>query len=267
MKLSIVVPAYNEEAYISKCIESALWEMRNEPEEEMEIIVVNNASTDKTKEIALSYPKVIVIDEPKRGPQQARQSGFLASKGDLVAVIDADVIIPQGWIKKAINEFTKNKNLAALSGPYVYYDRSMALNMAVQFYYLLGYLLNLINEHILSIGAMIQGGNLVLRRKNMEKIGGFNTNVEFYGDDTDTAIRIKKTGKVKFSFFFPTFTSARRFSKEGILATAGKYIINYLHMIIFKKPFKYHYTYVGDVENKVAKKKDKSRYEKNIRQT
>jgi glycosyltransferase involved in cell wall biosynthesis len=247
MKLSIVIPAYNEEAYIADCLESVLKEVRS-ASIETEVIVVNNASTDRTKEIALSYPGVIVVDEPKKGLTMARQAGFEASTGDLIANIDADTLMPPGWISKVQKEFSMNKNLAALSGPYIYYDRSRALNIIVWFYYFLGYLLHLVNHRILRIGAMLQGGNFILKRIHLEKIGGFDTSIEFYGEDTDIARRIQKTGRVKFSFLLPMRTSGRRLSKEGILATSSKYIINHFWIIIFKKPFKHRHTYVGGTE-------------------
>lgn len=245
MKLSFVIPAYNEEHYIGKCLESIIKEVEK-TSFDVEIIVVNNASTDRTKEIALRYPNVIVVDEPKKGLPQARQAGFLASTGDLIANVDADIILPTGWIDKVMKEFSKNQNLVALSGPYIYYDRSKLTNFLVWFYYFLGYLIHLVNHYILKVGAMLQGGNFILKRHHLEKIGGFNTNIQFYGEDTDIATRIQRTGRVKFSFFLPMYTSARRLSKEGVFVTSAKYILNHFWIIIFKRPYRTHYTYVGE---------------------
>jgi glycosyltransferase involved in cell wall biosynthesis len=244
MKLSIVIPAYNEEAYIADCLESVLKEVAS-ASIETEVIVVNNASTDRTKEIALSYPGVIVVDEPKKSLTMARQAGFKASTGDLIANIDADTLMPPGWIAKVQKEFSKNKDLAALSGPYIYYDRSRLLNVLVWSYYFLGYLMHLVNHRLLKIGAMLQGGNFILKRIHLEEIGGFDTSIEFYGEDTDIARRIQKTGRVKFSFLLPMRTSGRRLSKEGLIATSSKYIINHFWIIVFKRPFRHRYTHVG----------------------
>ena len=245
MKLSFVIPAHNEENYIGNCLKSVLKEIKGK-HYDVEIIVVNNASTDSTKEVALAYQGVKVVDEPKRGLPRARQTGFLASNGDLIANIDADTELPSGWIEKVFFEFSRNKNLVALSGPFIYYDRSKLTNFFVWSYYSVGYLLNLVNHYLLRIGAMLQGGNFVLRRTALEKIGGFNTNIEFYGEDTDIAKRIQKIGRAKFSFFLPMYTSARRLSEEGIFVTSAKYVINYFWVLIFKKPFKSRYTYVGN---------------------
>lgn len=256
MKLSIVVPAYNEEAFISQCLEAITKETKASSNHEIEIIVVNNASTDRTKTIALSFPGVIVVDELRRGLPMARQAGFNASKGELVANVDADTIMPSGWIGKVIKEFAENNNLAALSGPYIYYDRSWIANASIWVYYYLGYLIHLFNQYVFKIGAMLQGGNFVLRRTSLEKVGGFDTNIEFYGEDTDIARRIQKVGIVKFSFSLAMPTSARRLSKEGILMTCIKYVFNYFWIIFFKKPYKYRYTYVGQVKDSDNKHTD-----------
>ena len=97
MKISFVIPAYNEEGYLGECLASVRRELAR-GRYDAEVIVVNNASTDKTAEIARSFPGVIVVDEPKKGLSQARHSGFAASSGDLIANVDADTILPKGWL-------------------------------------------------------------------------------------------------------------------------------------------------------------------------
>jgi hypothetical protein len=71
----------------------------------------------------------------------------------------------------------------------------------------------------------------------MEKIGGYDTTIEFYGEDTDIAKRIFKVGEVKWTFDLPMYTSGRRLRKEGIITMGLKYAINYLWPIIFGRPF------------------------------
>ena len=236
MKLSFVIPAYNEEDLIGECLSSVLKQAMNRSEE-LEIIVVNNASTDGTREVALSFPGVIVVDEPKKGLVNARHAGFLASKGDLIANIDADTILTPGWVDKVLEEFSKNQNLVALSGPYIYYDLSKFHNFLIKIYYFIGYLSYIVNHFIFHVGAILQGGNFIVKRTALEKIGGFDINIIFYGEDTDIARRIQKVGRVKFTFELPMYTSGRRLKKEGILTMALRYPINYIWVTIFKRPF------------------------------
>ena len=201
------------------------------------MIVVNNASSDMTKEVARSFASVKVIDEFKKGPSHARQTGYMASKGDIIANVDADAILPSGWIEKVFTEFSQDPKLVALSGPYVYPEMSSLFNLAVKIWYVIGLLIHFFNQYVIGRGAMLQGGNFIVRRSAMEKIGGFDTSIEFYGDDTDLACRIQKVGKVKFIFKLPMFTSSRRFHGDGIIMTALRYGINHIWIIIFRRPF------------------------------
>ena len=236
IKLSFVIPAYNEEEFIGQCLESVLAETKRYSFA-TEIIVVNNASTDKTKKIAASYRNVKVVDEPKKGLTYARQAGFLASEGELVAGIDADAILPQGWVGKFVKEFDKDPKLVALSGPQLHYDLSILKESFVYLFYFFAYLIYIINRYIFRVGSMIQGGNFVVRRSALEKINGFNTKIRFYGEDTDLAKRLFKVGKVKFSLVLPIYASGRRLKKEGMIVMGVRYALNYFWMIFFKKPF------------------------------
>ena len=236
MKLSFVIPAYNEESCVGRCLESIIREIHC-CRYETEIIVVNNASTDKTREIALSYPAVKVVDETSKGIVKARQAGYRAAHGDIIANVDADNILPDGWIEWAFREFSENSDLVALSGPVIYYDLSRIVNMQVRLFYRLGYAANLFNRHVLKKGAMLQGGNFVVRKSALDAVGGFDTSIDFYGEDTDIACRMSEIGNVKFSFSFPIYSSGRRLAEEGIFSTGCRYAVNYLWTVCFRKPF------------------------------
>ncbi len=245
MKLSFVIPAYNEENYLGKTLES-ITRAVTRSKEEIEIIVVNNASTDQTKKIAQKFPQVILVDELRKGLPMARQAGFERSTGDLIANVDADCLLPSDWIKKVFFEFSRNDDLVALSGPYIYYDLPWTTNLLGYIYYFFGYLIHLVNHYILKKGAMIQGGNFVLRKTALEKVGGFNTKINFYGEDTDIANRIQKVGRVYFKFSFSMYTSGRRLEKEGYLKTFFYYVANFFWVLFFKKPFTQKYTCVSN---------------------
>ena len=78
MKLAFVIPAYNEEVLIGKCLESVVAEIKRSGAD-ADVIVVNNASKDRTGEIARSFEGVRVVDEPNKGLVNARHAGFAAS--------------------------------------------------------------------------------------------------------------------------------------------------------------------------------------------
>lgn len=236
MKISFVIPAYNEEDFIGPCLDSVLLEIER-GHYDAEVIVVNNASTDRTREIVLKYPQVKLVDEPQKGLTLARQAGYLASTGDLIANVDADNRLAPEWIKTVLDEFSKDEELVALSGPLDFFDLPKWAKVEVKMFYGLGYATYLVNNHIFKRAGMLQGGNFVVKRTALDKIGGYNTAVTFYGEDTDAAMRLRKCGKVKFTFDLKMPSSGRRLQREGVWFTGFKYALNYFWILFFKRPY------------------------------
>lgn len=235
MLLSFVVPAFNEERYLPECLRSILRETAGR--DDTEIIVVNNASTDRTSEVARAFPGVRVVDEPRKGLPHARQAGFLASSGTLIANVDADSRLPVGWVETVLASFEEDANLVSLSGPLEYYDLSARERLLVRVFYATAWMTYALNRYVLRVGSMVQGGNFVLRREALERIGGFNLQITFYGEDTDLARRLPEIGRVCFTFDLKMFSSARRLKKEGIFTMAWRYSVNYLWTIFLKRPY------------------------------
>jgi glycosyltransferase involved in cell wall biosynthesis len=236
MRISFVIPAYNEEEYIMGCLNSLLRELQDKAYD-AQIIVVNNASTDSTRKIAESFRQVTVVDEPKKSLARARQRGFLSANGDLIANIDADTRMPQGWIEEVCKEFESRGSLIALSGPFIYYDLPVMTRYLTRVFYALGFGINIINHLLLKKGAMLQGGNFVVRRSALERIGGYDLRFDFYGEDTDIARRLQELGDVTFSFQLPIYSSGRRLKQEGTLITGWRYCVNHFWTMFFKEPF------------------------------
>src|SRR3989338_2500341 len=227
MKISFIIPAYNEESDIAKCLESIRSEIARGPYD-AETIVCNNASTDRTREVALSHAGVRVVDEPEKGPNHAREAGFKVSTGDLIANIDADSIVPEGWLKTVFAEFERDSKLVGLSGPYVYYDLSPFSRGLAYAFQAVGWGMNSLEHFIAGGGSMFLGGNSVMRREALGKIGGYDTTISFYGDDVDTALRLHTVGDVRFTLRLPMYSSGRRLKREGIIRTNVKYFFNHL---------------------------------------
>lgn len=235
MLLSFVVPAYNEEHYLAACLRSIREQTAGRAD--VEVLVVNNASTDRTREIALQFSGVRVIDESRKGLPQARQAGLLASTGQLIANVDADSRLPAGWLDTVLERFAAEPDLVSLSGPLVYYDLTPRERLLVRGFYATAWLTYAVNRWVLRVGSMVQGGNFVVRRSAMERIGGFNLAMTFYGEDTDLARRLPEAGRVAFTFDLKMFSSARRLKKEGIFTMAWRYSMNYLWTIWLKRPY------------------------------
>ena len=153
MKLSFVIPAYNEESYVGDCLDAIVAQKKEfvnngGSPDAIEIIVVNNASTDDTAAIVKKYPDVQLVNEPEKGIVHARRAGFLASTGELIANVDADTRITPGWIKKVMDEFARDPKLVGLSGPFIYYDAPWKVRLVAKFSITSDYLLFLNPIHI-----------------------------------------------------------------------------------------------------------------------
>jgi glycosyltransferase involved in cell wall biosynthesis len=234
--ISFVVPAYNEEKHLARTLTAIIDETRRVGCA-AEVIVVNNASTDGTGALAASFPEVIVVDEPVKGLVQARRAGFERATGALIANVDADTIVTEGWLTHVLEQFDRHDDLVALSGPYIYYDVSKSTRIAVRAFYVMGYAFYMLNRFVLRVGSMLQGGNFVVRRAALEQIGGYNPLFTFYGEDTDLARRLNEIGAVKFTFRLPALSSGRRLLEEGLLRIGLRYSINYFWATFRHRPF------------------------------
>src|SRR5258708_7943413 len=156
MDISVIIPAYNEEKYLATVLSSI---KKNAPANLKEIIVVNNASTDNTEEVAKSFEGVKVVFEKEKGLTRARQAGMEASSGDLIASVDADSIVPDHWFETLNREFNSDPNLVLLSGPYLYYDTPRWQQWAVRvlYYGLLARFIYFFTRY------MASGGNFVAK--------------------------------------------------------------------------------------------------------
>ena len=236
IRLSFVVPAYNEEALLPECLRAIQAEVARAGAQ-AEIVVVDNASTDRTAEVARAFPGVSVVHEPRKGLVQARKAGFEASSGVLVANIDADTLVPCGWIDRVEEEFAKDPALVTISGPYDYYDVPLRIRVAARMFYIVGFGTYCFNRYVLRVGSMVQGGNFVVKRDALIDAGGFDPSFTFYGEDTDIARRMAQVGKVKFTWSLMAKSSGRRLKGDGLLMTGLRYSSNYLWATFFRKPF------------------------------
>lgn len=233
-KISLVIPAYNEELYIKECLRSIETYRTGQL---CEVIVVDNGSTDTTSLLARQFSFVTVVSEPKKGNSHARQRGLTEAKGDLVAFLDADSRITKEWIKIAVKEFVNDEKLVALSGPCVFYDLNIFQSILVWTHF---------NIFIIPFSkitnSVVLCGNLITRKSAIINIGGFDTNIAFYGDDTNIARRLKKVGKVIFKRKFFIHTSGRRLRKEGIIRTGFIYTINHFSEKLFHEQITKRYS-------------------------
>lgn len=115
-KLSIIIPAFNAELTIAKCLQSVCNQTKTD--ENIEVIVVDNNSTDQTSEIVKSYAEIKYVKEDRQGRSFARNAGVENSKGELIAFLDADVALDPDWLIHMASVF-KNPVVGGAQGPVI----------------------------------------------------------------------------------------------------------------------------------------------------
>lgn len=118
--VSVIVPVLNGEATIGRCLESICNDAY--PEEQREILVIDNGSTDRTVALLRDYP-VRLVAEPARGLSRARNRGISESRGEILVFTDADCYVTKGWLHELIAGFEQD-DAAAVTGEVVPYPPS-----------------------------------------------------------------------------------------------------------------------------------------------
>lgn len=185
--LALIIPAYNEEDYIGACLES-IAAQAVKPDE---VIVVDNNSTDRTAQIARSYPFVRVIKEVKQGRVFARDRGFRAARSDLIGRIDADTVLPAGWTWTVLDHYADPAHAEdTLTGGSDFYNlrfKWLSYNL-----HKLGYFR--LNSVLLGFQNLF-GSNMVVPKTVLDKVLGGVCRTNEYHEDIDLSIHIHKAGK------------------------------------------------------------------------
>ncbi|MEU4690849.1 glycosyltransferase family A protein [Actinoplanes sp. NPDC023714] len=122
MRISVVVPVFDEERFLGPCLDA----IAAQQEPVHEVIVVDNGSEDGTLRLLEGRSRrVALLHEPRRGVQHARNLGFDAATGEVIGRIDADTRLSPGW-SRAVRETFEDEGVQAATGPVNYYDVGMA---------------------------------------------------------------------------------------------------------------------------------------------
>lgn len=202
--ISIVVPAYNEEDYLGYCLESLV--NQNFPKDQYEIIVVDNASTDKTAKIAKNFD-VRVIKEPKKGVVFARQKGTLAARGKIVVSFDADSEATPDWLKGIHQRFIDSPNIIAVGG--FYRQPSISLTSKIYLETIVRYSIYY-STFLLGYPCLISASNFAFKKEAFLRAGGYPLDAGRLADQFSFLQKLKKIGKIVFDPTLMITTSARR---------------------------------------------------------
>ena len=201
--LSVVIPVYNEEEYIETCLKSVLDQTL--PQNEYEVIVVDNASTDKTLEIIKKFP-VKIIHEARRSVVIARQTGTTQASGQIIVSADGDTYYPPNWLTNIKSNFTKNPGSVALVGWIYFRDITTADNLSVA----LNQEINLWLSHLGGKFPLVYAANFAFTKEALLTIGGYPAHLPELGDQQYLLYKFFRLGRVIIDKKVFCKTSGRR---------------------------------------------------------
>ncbi|MFJ7666614.1 glycosyltransferase [Lysinibacillus sp. NPDC097195] len=220
IKISVIIPAHNEEKYIAKCLES-IAKASTLLQGKVEVIVVLNRCTDRTEEIAQSF-NCITLQNNDKNLSKIRNAGVNIAKGEIIVTVDADTMMNEHVLLKADNNLTTGKYIGGgVTGKF----ERMSFGIFVSTLLLIGPLL-------VKYGA-ISVGIFWCYKKDFQSINGFNEKM-LMAEDADFAKRLKdfgkKQGKKYGTIQNGMITSTRKFDKHGdwILLKRPKMLLAYL---------------------------------------
>jgi glycosyltransferase involved in cell wall biosynthesis len=205
MKFSIIIPTYNEQAYIERCLQSIVQQRYNR--QEFEIIVSDAQSTDKTVTIAQKYTNKIVTT-PQRGIAHGRNLGARQASGDILLFVDADVTLQDDFLLELEKAFG-SENVAAVSGKAIPVDGGWFPRFVYHATYALVRILS-------GVGLPLFPGLCVAySRKTFFGVEGFR---EDFGitEDLDLSRRISRYGTCLYQTRARAFVSTRRLQHHAL---------------------------------------------------
>jgi|SRR3989344_2963266 len=203
--ISVIIPAYNEEKYLEDCLRA--FEKQTFAKSNFEVIVVDNCSTDKTAIVAWSLGAK-VVKCATLGVSHARQIGFMAAKGEIIASTDADTQVAQNWLEVIDKNFSSNPNLVGMTGAVEFLSKDPLNRFLAKNTY------PLFLKALYFFGkTVINGFNFAVKKSAFLKIGGFNTNLSS-SEDVDLGLRLGKVGEVKYIEDLLVYTSGRRIDAD-----------------------------------------------------
>jgi len=210
-KISVVIPAHNEEKFIGKCLESVVRASEHVKPRTVEIIVVANRCTDKTAEIARRYGARVLTNDEKC-LSAIRNTGIRAASGETIVTIDADSVMSEQSLLEAGQMLESGKFIGG--GSRIKFER-----MSLGIFFSAAYVAANIIPIMLKNRAALSGGMFWFRKRDFEAIGGFDESLVSL-EDLDFAARLNKLavgrglkfGTLKRSYIV---TSSRKFDEFG----------------------------------------------------
>jgi cellulose synthase/poly-beta-1,6-N-acetylglucosamine synthase-like glycosyltransferase len=206
--ISVIIPAHNEEAYIIRCLEGLA---RQQTKFLYEVIVINNGSTDGTRERVLAFAQahpavsLRLIDEPRVGIASACQRGVEAARYPILARTDADSCPVSSWIERIGLNF-QNPVVMSLGGKVIYAGHPLLSKLSNTLHW----------WHAYKGVPHYQGANMAVRQTALKTVGGF-AQPQLAAEDLDLSLRLHRAFTQPQAFAFDqhliVVTSCRKFHR------------------------------------------------------
>ncbi|WP_296855456.1 MJ1255/VC2487 family glycosyltransferase [uncultured Methanobrevibacter sp.] len=208
MKISIIIPTYNEEEYLPKLLES----IKSQDFTDYEVIVADAQSDDNTREIAKDYG-CVVVEGGLPGP--GRNRGAEVAQGEILLFLDSDLELTENYLSNVVEEFESEELGIAITQmtPLSEKKRDKYLHDLANWFMIAV-------ENIKPHGAGCYG--IISKKELHDEVGGFDENLNF-GEDTDYIERVAEISEFKVLRNARIGVSTRRLEEEGLYTLLKQY--------------------------------------------
>lgn len=186
--VSVVVPTRNRAGYLEVTLDSLADQELDAP---YELVVVDDASSDRTREVIAGAGVRSLRNDPSRGANAARNAGARAASAELIAFVDDDVYVPPGWLAALVDGAARHPEAEAFGGPIrARFDGPAPRSCGRE----------LPPITTLDLGPadveaeLVWSANMMVRRSALERVGGFDEGLPTGGDEEDWLRRLRSRG-------------------------------------------------------------------------
>lgn len=203
-KVSVIIPAYNAEKYIAETLDSVVIQTYSN----LEILVINDGSTDRTSEVVNRYAekdsRIKVIYKQNGGVSSARNEGLISSKGEYICIFDSDDIMMPEKIEKQVTFFKENLDINFIySSVHHFFDEKPSQKRQLQVPVLESKPYKKLLE-----ANVINASTVMFKRELFERYGGFDESLKS-SEDWDYWLLLSRDNKNSFGFIFEYLTLCR----------------------------------------------------------
>ncbi|RYZ30108.1 MAG: glycosyltransferase family 2 protein [Chitinophagaceae bacterium] len=246
LDLSIVIVTYNSEKHILKCVDSILREVNDIS---FEIVVVDNNSTDSTKEILIKKPKVkLIANKQNVGFARANNQGIEEARGEFVMILNPDIVLTKESKLKNLMTFVEENPSTGIVSARLFYEDGNVQESARQFpsvftFFIRGFKLekyfnkagfyqkNNVYKYLACSDPVrvdwVIGAFMFTKKKILEQVGSFDDNFFMYYEDADLCDRIQKKGYE--IIYYPEVSAVHAYCRESAKPLISKLKLIHLH--------------------------------------